>query len=80
MYDLTLIRLRGCVVKEDRAAALRVLRIAMSTGLIQSRDAIELMLVVRDGSGPAMIEAIDAMRAGPSGSYRYVPVADHAAA
>jgi hypothetical protein len=80
MYDLTLTRLRGCVVQEDRTAAMQVLRVAASSGLIPPRDAVELMLVVRDGSHEMMLEAIDAMRAGVPGSYRYVPAADYAVA
>ncbi len=73
MYDPTLTRLRGCVVQEDRAAAMRVLRVALKAGAISPRDAIELMLVVRDGSPDMMIEAIDLMREGVPGCYRYVP-------
>lgn len=73
MYDPTLTRLRGCVVQEDRTAAMQVLRVAIKAGSIAPRDAIELMLVVRDGSPEMMIEAIDLMRAGVPGSYRYVP-------
>lgn len=80
MYDLTLTRLRGCVVQEDRAAAMQVLRVATSAGLIPPRDAVELMLVVRAGSPEMMIEAIDTMRSGVPGSYRYVPLTDYAVA
>ena len=80
MYDLTLTRLRGCVVQEDRAAAMQVLRLATAAGLIPPRDAVELMLVVRDGSPEIMLQSIDTMRAGVPGSYRYVPPADYAVA
>jgi hypothetical protein len=80
MYDLALTRLRGCAVKEDREAALRVLHLAIASSLIPPREAIELMLVIRDGSSRSVIEAIDAMRAGLPGSYRYVPTPDYAAA
>lgn len=73
MYDPTLTRLRGCVVQEDRAAALRILRMAFLAGQIAPRDAVELMLVVREGSPDMMFAAIDRLRAGVPGCYRYVP-------
>jgi hypothetical protein len=78
MYDLTLNKFRACVVKQDRDAACRLLRVAITAGLIQPRDAIELMLVVRDGTPERMLAAIDVMRAGAPGSYRYSPAPDHA--
>jgi hypothetical protein len=80
MYDLTLNKFRACVVRQDRAAACQLLRVAITAGLIRPRDAIELMLVVRDGTPERMMEAIDAVRAGAPGSYRYVPAPDHAVA
>lgn len=73
MYDPTLTRLRGCVVLEDRAAAARILRVALQAGQIAPRDAIELMLVVRAGSPEMMFAAIERLRAGVPGCYRYVP-------
>ena len=73
MYDLTLTRLRGCVVQEDRAAAARILLLAMQSGQIAPRDAVELLLVVRDGSPEMMFGAINQLRDGVSGCYRYVP-------
>ncbi len=80
MYDLTLTGLRGCVSQEDRTAAMQLLRAAITTGLMLPRDAIELMLVVRDGTSDQVMEAITKMRSGIPGSYRYIPTADHAAA
>ncbi len=73
MYELTLTRLRGCVVQEDRAAAARILRVAFQAGQIAPRDAVELLLVVRDGSPEMMFGAIERLRDGVSGCYRYVP-------
>jgi hypothetical protein len=78
MYDLTLTRLRSCAVLEDRPAAMQVLRVAISAGLIPPRDAVELMLVVREGSSEMMLRAIDTLHAGVPGSYRYVPPIDYA--
>jgi hypothetical protein len=80
MYDLTLIGLRGCVSQEDRAAAMQLLRSAIMTGLMLPRDAVELMLVVRDGTSEQVLEAITKMRHGIPGCYRYIPTADYAAA
>ncbi|MBC7368826.1 MAG: hypothetical protein H7343_18780 [Undibacterium sp.] len=80
MYDLTLTKLRACVAVEQRSVALQLVRVAAEAGLIQPRDAVELMLVLSDGTPRLMVEAIDAMRLGVPGSYRYVPAADYAAA
>jgi hypothetical protein len=80
MYNLTLNKLSDCVARHDRDAAFDLLRMAAAAGLISSRDAVELMLVVRDGTPGSVTEAINAMHAGVPGSYRYIPAADHAAA
>ncbi len=80
MYDLTLTGLRGCISQEDRKAALQLLRGALNGELIQPRDAVELMLVVRDGTREQMLDAITTLRSGVPGCYRYIPAADHAAA
>jgi hypothetical protein len=80
MYDLMLNKLRLCVARHDRDAALELLRAETAAGLIKPRDVVELLLVVRDGTPGSVIEAIDAMRLGVPGSYRYIPAADHAAA
>jgi hypothetical protein len=73
MYDPTLIRLHGCVVQEDRLAATRIVQVAFEGGQIAARDAVELLLVVHDGSPEMMLEAIARLRDGVSGCYRYVP-------
>ena len=78
MYDLTLVKVDECVAHGDRAAALRVLRSAVGDGLIGPHDAIELMLAVRQGSDDRVKEAIDLIRSGLPGAYRFVPKADHA--
>lgn len=80
MYDLILQKLRGCLAEEDRETALELVRAAGVAGVIQSRDTVELMLVVRYGSPELMIAALDALRSGVPGSYRYIPTADYAAA
>lgn len=78
MYDLTLVKVGECVAHGDRPAALRVLRTAAADGQIGPRDAIELMLAVRQSSVDGVKEAIDSMRSGLPGAYRFVPKADHA--
>ena len=78
--DLTLNDLRSCVSRHDHDAACALLRAAVDAGLLAPRDAVELLLVVRDGTPRLVAEAIDAMSAGVPGSYRYIPAADHAAA
>ena len=78
MYDLTLTKVDDCIAHGDRAAALRVLRAAVCDGQIGPHDAVELMLAVRQGSDDGVREAIDVMRSGLPGAYRFVPKADHA--
>ena len=80
MYDLILQKLRVCLAEEDREAALQLVRAASAAGVIQPRDAVELMLAVRNGTLDLMIAAVDALRSGVPGSYRYIPTADYAAA
>jgi len=78
MYDLTLFKLDQCVARDDRAAALGILRAAVNEGQISPRDGIELMLAIRQGSADGVKEAIGAMRSGLPGAYRFVPRADYA--
>lgn len=78
MYEVTLTRLRRCVAREGCTAAFLVLREAIHTGEIAPRDGIELMLVLQEGSPEEIVAAIETMRAGVPGSYRYVPKADYA--
>ena len=78
MYDLTLVKLDECIAREDRAEALDILRAAVRDGHIGSRDAIELMLALRQGNAEGVRAAIEAMRSGLPGAYRFVPRADHA--
>jgi len=80
MYDLILAKLRACLAEGDREIALEIVRAASAAGVIQPRDAVELMLVVRFGTVELMVAAIDALRTGVPGSYRYIPAADYAAA
>lgn len=77
MYDLTLSKLRRCMALEDRTGALQIVRDAIDTDRILTRDGIELLLVLREGTHATVIEAIDAMRLGLPGTYRYIPKADH---
>jgi hypothetical protein len=77
MYDLTLSKLRRCMALEDRTAALQVVRDAIDADRIMARDGIELLLVLREGTHVMVIEAIDSMRLGLPGTYRYIPKADH---
>jgi hypothetical protein len=78
MYDLTLIKVNECVTHGDRAGAMHVLRVAVSQGVMGARDAIELMLAVRQDSDDGVKAAIGVMRSGLPGAYRFVPKADHA--
>lgn len=80
MYDLTLTGLRGCISQEDTKGALQLLRSALNSGLMQPRDGVELMLVVRDGTREQVLDAIAKLRGGVPGCYRYIPVADYASA
>jgi hypothetical protein len=77
MYDPTLILVDECVAHGDRAAAMRVLRAAVSDGVMVPQDAIELMLAVRLGSSDGVREAIGSVRRGLPGAYRFVPKAEH---
>ena len=77
MHDLTLTKLRRCMAQDDRVAAMQTVRDAIDTDLIAPRDGIELLLVLREGSAPMVVEAIDAMRLGLPGTYRYIPRAEH---
>ena len=78
MNDSTLVEIDECVAHGDQAGALRVLRSAVTDGLMGPREAIELMLVVRQGSLATVKEAIGALRSGLPGTYRFVPKPDYA--
>ena len=78
MYDLMLGKLGECVARDDRAAALGILRAAVNDGQVSPRDGIELMLAIRQGSAEGVRAAFDAMRSGLPGAYRFVPRADDA--
>jgi hypothetical protein len=78
MYDLTLSGLRGCISQEDTKGALQLLRIALNNGLMQPRDAVEIMLVVRDGTREQVLDAIAKLRGGVPGCYRYIPATNYA--
>jgi hypothetical protein len=78
MYDLTLIKVDDCVTHGDRAAAMHVLRAAVSQGAMSARDAIELMLAVRADSDDGVKAAIGVIRSGLPGAYRFVPKAEYA--
>lgn len=78
MKKQTLARIRECVARGDRAAALDAVRFAIDDNQIDVRDGIELMLAVRQGSHEVMLEAVETMQSGYRGAYRYVPKADYA--
>lgn len=78
MYDCTLSRVEECVARGDRTAALLALRAAVGEEQMAPRDAIELMLAVRQCPGDAVRGAIATMRSGPPGAYRFVPNLDDA--
>lgn len=80
MNKQTLTKIRECVARGDRATVLTVLRSAIDDGKIAPRDGIELMLAVRQGTEPMMLEAVDSLKWGMPGAYRYIPKADYAVA
>jgi len=80
MNDLTLRKIRAIVALEDLPAARQLLRNATEAGQVPPREAVELLLAMHEGRADAVIGAINAMRAGNSGGYRFIPAADHAAA
>ena len=71
-------QIRECVAREDRAEAMRALREAIEAKRIVARDGIELMLALRQGSHENAIQAVDAVKLGLPGAYRFMPTADHA--
>jgi hypothetical protein len=77
MNPNNLAEIRECVAHGDRAAALAALRAAIEENKIKSRDGIELMLAVRQGSMAAAADAIEKMGRGLSGVYRCAPKAGY---
>lgn len=80
MQSLVLLRVRECIARNDRTAALNVLRSAIQEENIVPRDGVELMLAVRRASQETVLEAIDSLQRNKSGAYRFIPRADHALA
>ena len=78
MKKQTLAQIRECLAHGDRVAALDAVRAAIDADQIGPRDGIELMLAVRQGSREVVLEAVETMKCGLPGAYRYVPKADHA--
>jgi len=78
MHKKTFTLLHDRIVLGDRAEALNILRSAIDTDKISARDGIELMLAVRQGSPSEMIEALESMKWGLPGAYRYVPKTEYA--
>ena len=78
MKKQTISKIRECAARGDRATVLTALRSAIDDGTIAPRDGIELMLAARQGSQPVMLEAVDSLKWGMPGAYRYVPKADYA--
>ena len=78
MKKPTLTKIRDCVVHGDRPAALHALRSAIAHREIVPRDGIVLMLAVRQGTPEVMLEALDSLKWGVPGTYRYTPKADYA--
>ena len=78
MNKQTLNQIRECVSRGDRAAALHALRSAIDSEKIPAREGIELMLAVRQGSEPVMLDAVNSMNWGLPGAYRYVPKTEYA--
>lgn len=78
MYDPTLAKVDACIAHGDRAGALLALRVAVVDGAMGPRDAIELMLAVRQCSCEGVRDAIVAIRSGMPGTYRFIPSAEHA--
>lgn len=77
MYDLTLTKLRRCLARDDREASVQIVRAAIDGEQMMPRDGVELLLVLREGTTDMVVEAIEAMRLGLPGTYRYIPSAEH---
>ena len=71
-------QIRECVARDDRVEAMRALREAIESKRIWARDGVELMLALRQGSRENVMEAVDAVKQGLPGAYRFMPNADHA--
>jgi len=78
MKKQTLTKIRECVAHGDRNAALNALRSAIDHSEIVPRDGVELMLAVRQGTPEVMAEAVDSMKWGVPGAYRYTPKTEYA--
>lgn len=70
-------QVRWCVLRDDRAEALRLLLSAIETGTLLPRDGIELVLALRQAPQAVALEAIDRVLTSPAGTYRYVPQAEN---
>lgn len=73
----TLKQVRWCVLRDDRAEAMRLLLAAIQTGTLLPRDGIELILALRQATQAVALEAIDRVITAPAGTYRYVPYAEN---
>ncbi|MDD3180555.1 MAG: hypothetical protein PHQ04_09410 [Opitutaceae bacterium] len=74
----TLWQIQDCVTRKDKKSALDVLRSTISECVISPRDGIELMLAVRQEAWTAAAEALEALRTGLPGVYRFAPQVEYA--
>lgn len=77
LREPTLKQVRWCVLRDDRAEALRLLLAAIEAGALLPRDGIELILTLRQATQAVALEAIDRVIISPAGTYRYVPQAEN---
>ena len=71
-------RICDSLARNDRVEAMGILRAAIEANRIEARDGIELMLALRQNSLEKVLEAIDAVKQGLPGAYRFMPNADYA--
>ena len=78
MHPEDFTRICDSLARNDRVEAMGILRSAIEANRIEARDGIELMLALRKNSLAEMMEAIDTVKQGLPGAYRFMPNADYA--
>ena len=78
MNPQDLAQIRDYAARGERVEAMGVLREAIEAKRIRACDGIELLLALRTGSRENVMEAVDAVKQGLPGAYRFTPNVDHA--
>ncbi|MEY2877925.1 MAG: hypothetical protein RLZZ15_305 [Verrucomicrobiota bacterium] len=76
----TLTELERLVTRQDRRAAVALVRASVVDGRLAARDGIELMLAIWKGSAAEVGRALRAARSGLLAAYRYAPYSGHGVA